>query len=998
MGILYTCDDCGKEFNLQIKLKKHMQSAHVSQKDLKPSDYLDEEIEFTNDEKAYYFDDLQTKYDELRSKVEFFEKRYEILKPKNKQNVELSNKVLNAQVQANVNPSTKVKRERKNFDEYLKDSSPDPYMPEGWRSGSMRGIADSKLNVFEAPDGRFCSSRRLAILHAKKVFNPPERDILLMRKGLIEKDGWTASDKLPDKWLLKESFPKSGRSVSFMNHDYVLLSTGVKALQELIRMEYSERQINLFINGFIDPSIKPDEIIWESDSVIPKPWKIGKTLSRGLFITPTGILIRQKLKFVEIVKSSNDYAKSTILSYVRKNFKKKNFINQETTKKVKQNEQTLDIWSREVTLDLPNGWRSGKDCEQRKFFNKEGKAFCGLEAVRYMISNNYPEEDIEKLKYIAVRDGSWTTREFLPLGWRSKHYTSGSRKFLTPTFKVLNFEGAIKQMKVEGINESDILKFKKGCDWDEHEDLPEGWLHSLRTEGEKFHYRSFLSPNGRTINGTSMLLKHFMSMDYVDEKEMEKVHKIIEQDGWKRVNGIPEGWLYKEKLWAKGMIKKHFMSEKGDRFKTSRDALKYLLANNYPQNDVYKFRKTFNPTLRKEKKDTVVVPSNINIKEESIKDVEKRKTRPEQQKKVKSKVELKKETLKYAKKDFLPEGWVTNGRYYRSPDGKTFETLHETVKALKSKGFSDNEIDKVKMNGSQIKFMKKSSLPPGWMCAKIESGEMRGGSITSTRFLSADGRIFMSRALTIKFMIENDYPKSDVELMKSLLISEDNWETDPVLPNGWMTRQNKACGVVFLSPTWETIKHKSNVLDYMKKNNYTDAVIAKAKQYLFENPKFIFSNKRIKHEPDNGEEELMPPKKKAHLDSEVIEWKSGDSSLPENWLIARNSDNSVLISSPKGEKFSSRIEAIASLIKNQQSPDDIFRMWSNLHLEGWVCDEDNLPSGWRRKYQEELRTYHYLSPLMDVIKTPGSLLKHMELSPDYSAEDIVKVKFWIKSL
>ena len=124
----------------------------------------------------------------------------------------------------------------------------------------------------------------------------------------------------------------------------------------------------------------------------------------------------------------------------------------------------------------------------------------------------------------------------------------------------------------------------------------------------------------------------------------------------------------------------------------------------------------------------------------------------------------------------------------------------------------------------------------------------------------------------------------------------------------------------------------------------------------------------------------------------------GDTSLPENWLITRISDSSFLISSPKGEQFSSRIEAIVSLIRKQESPDDIFKLWSSLHLEGWVCDDDNLPSGWRRKYQEELKTYNYLSPLMDVLKTPGSLVKHMELSPDYSADDIVKVKLWIKSL
>ena len=76
MAIIYSCDYCEKEFNLQIKLKKHIQTDHASPKELDPSDFLDEEIEFTDDEKAEYYDDLKAKYDEVKSKVEFFEKRY----------------------------------------------------------------------------------------------------------------------------------------------------------------------------------------------------------------------------------------------------------------------------------------------------------------------------------------------------------------------------------------------------------------------------------------------------------------------------------------------------------------------------------------------------------------------------------------------------------------------------------------------------------------------------------------------------------------------------------------------------------------------------------------------------------------------------------------------------------------------------------------------------------------------------------------------------------
>ena len=79
MAIIYSCDFCEKEFNLQIKLKKHIQADHASPKELDPSDFLDEDMEFTDDEKAEYYDDLKAKYDEVKNKVEFFKKHYSFI-------------------------------------------------------------------------------------------------------------------------------------------------------------------------------------------------------------------------------------------------------------------------------------------------------------------------------------------------------------------------------------------------------------------------------------------------------------------------------------------------------------------------------------------------------------------------------------------------------------------------------------------------------------------------------------------------------------------------------------------------------------------------------------------------------------------------------------------------------------------------------------------------------------------------------------------------------
>ena len=332
-----------------------------------------------------------------------------------------------------------------------------------------------------------------------------------------------------------------------------------------------------------------------------------------------------------------------------------------------------------------------------------------------------------------------------------------------------------------------------------------------------------------------------MSMDYVDQNDIAKVKIIIEKDGWKKRNGIPEGWYFKEKFISRE-IKKHFLSDKGDRFKSPKEAMKYLLVNKYPKNSIDEFRKTFNPTLGK-KATLKNTQNNLDeIKKEKTKQI---KTITEPQK-----VGIKLvETISYVEKDFLPEGWMTNGKYYRSPDWQLFKNLHETVIAMQNKGFSDTEIDKVKMHGSKIPFRKKPCLPAGWMCCEIEGreGMSGGGKRTMTWYLSPEGRIFQNRASTIKFLVENRCPQKDIEIMKSLLISEDKWEFDQNLPDGWMIKQMAASPVIFLTPTWESMKHKSNVLDYMKKNDYNDTVIATTKKYLYDNPKLIFSTKRIKN-------------------------------------------------------------------------------------------------------------------------------------------------------
>ena len=125
----------------------------------------------------------------------------------------------------------------------------------------------------------------------------------------------------------------------------------------------------------------------------------------------------------------------------------------------------------------------------------------------------------------------------------------------------------------------------------------------------------------------------------------------------------------------------------------------------------------------------------------------------------------------------------------------------------------------------------------------------------------------------------------------------------------------------------------------------------------------------IKREPrpSTSQEGSIPRPKRNKIDQNVTDWKP-ESSLPSGWLSAIDSEHNVHISNSKGDTFSSRIEAMRAMIETKQSPEDIFKMWKSLDLEGWVCDEGYLPPGWRRKYSDESETYTYLSPLMEVIQ------------------------------
>ena len=101
-------------------------------------------------------------------------------------------------------------------------------------------------------------------------------------------------------------------------------------------------------------------------------------------------------------------------------------------------------------------------------------------------------------------------------------------------------------------------------------------------------------------------------------------------------------------------------------------------------------------------------------------------------------------------------------------------------------------------------FPKSDDLPPGWREA-VTSAEYSGGTLTHKYFMSPNGTILKSRALSIKYMMDKLFERSHIETMFCLLKSEDGWQNDENLPEGWMKKQMPSVAV-FMSPTLEIFK------------------------------------------------------------------------------------------------------------------------------------------------------------------------------------------------
>ena len=996
MSVIYSCDICEKEFNLNIKLKKHKASAHAAVKEeVKSKDYLDPKVTFTDKEKILYYDDLKAKTEELEEKIKILEENQNP-KPKIQKSKRRSAKV------------TVTELDENRYDLIENDET----IPEGWKSARSKHIFRGvKSKVFLSPDQKFFPSRRLALTHMVHVLKSSQEDIQIMKNGFLE-EGWSKIDHILDGWLMK-SKPRDGRmNAVFLSDQLSLLTSQRNVIAELIKKDYSDQHIKNFLCYIVKKSLNPEDIQLEP-GLQQDFYRKCVISTEDFYLTIDGDVLNSIKRVWKNLKMSKvQFTKPPQIESKRKRKARRPYALTAEDVKI----QNVVVKPHQVIEAsdsfCPNNWKVYRrhEDDQKLFQCPEGKFYNRHNSLKKMFTEKYSEEDLEEMKRGLVEEEGWSSPDFMPPGWLYKLYSKGgSHRVMTPTFvmvKVL-WETMNDYFIRCGVTEDQILKFKTGMGWRESQDLPVGCFESTRTKDGQ-EYKVYLAPDNTYCANAAQLYRKYVSHSQPSGEELYKLGIILEQEGWTCQEYLPTNWRMRKVNSERS--KTEFLTDKGERMKSSIVCYKYLVENNFPtkiiQNFTSKFKRSLNASSPRTETFTPKIGSKVVNKTSKYLNsaLKHKKTQLKSLKESDEEVKKSKPKLKKQIKEegfepayYLPEGWSVNEgglrKKFRTPTGEVLNGVKDVVDFMKHKGVTEDRIDMFKENYSSIPFTKQDGLPQGWMSAIMS---LTNG-MKACKLLSPCGIFFNGRNSAIKFMIEQNHPEEDIKKMKELLVTEDGWIPDDNMPPGWL-RKDPSSGSIFMSPTFDIIRDhiKKKVKEYLFTTNIdaVDITMAYLKNRLRKHQSVnqqttaaseIILKRKIKEEPS----EHSP--KKARKDLFPV-WRS-DPSLPSDWSMIDTGDN-IQISNNKGDIFKSRMEAIDHMIQNQQPPTDIFKLWNNLHLEGWNIDDENLPDGWRIKHLPD-STHHYLSPLMELVTTGQDLLKHVNNDDDCSEDDIVKVRNWI---
>lgn len=235
---------------------------------------------------------------------------------------------------------------------------------------------------------------------------------------------------------------------------------------------------------------------------------------------------------------------------------------------------------------VPPGWSIKKQViGAATVTSPSGKTFQGkIQAIKHMVLNNYPENEIEEMKKSLSHDG-WKYDENLPTGWRYKcRFKKGGGYdyyFLTENLSVLDSTKQAQDRVVQLCNNIEIHKmqsflknlfFKANQNY-ANETLPKGWISKKGNFGKILFY----SPDGKGFLNRVYSLKHMIMNNY-PLQDILIMRSSLVFEGWKKDHRLPTDWRMKETAKKKksynpyqsDKTEKLFLTHRGDVVGTSK--------------------------------------------------------------------------------------------------------------------------------------------------------------------------------------------------------------------------------------------------------------------------------------------------------------------------------------------------------------------------------------------------------------------------------------------
>jgi len=500
----------------------------------------------------------------------------------------------------------------------------------------------------------------------------------------------------------------------------------------------------------------------------------------------------------------------------------------------------------------------------------------------------------------------------------------------------MEIDKVVEQLKLEG--------------WETCLNLPGGWLKktSLNKISQYIIYEPFCAKFNSKSSATSSLRKMgfdktFLAKFIIIDSDID--HSLNTENDCDWVSGntiVPEGWkIRKDRLNSESL---EFLSPQNICYKNRVDALKHM------QMDI--------------NRDIFLRDEIENLKYKLIHEG-------------------------WRDNSILPEGWKINRTkelsFFLTKDYfilEDYETALHFLKDPKNK-FSNQErtnfiqsVESLKFNKTPIKLDipdlrtlttptdnrndQMCPLPDGWKLEELCKEQIR--------ITAPNGSEFYTRLQAINYMIENDI---DREIIYSFWCSleKEGWNFGlKFVPSGWGVREEKKSDErLFLTRELEVLVNVEQALDYIENDD----------AYTGEDYKIL---------------------KKWNDKCKDLLWID-DEDLPDGWKRTDDEDEEeAQFLCPLGNIITGRVALIEYFIKENHPPEEIFKLWGTLDLEGWMSDNKNLPLGWKRKYFPDLEEYQYLSPLMQVFKSEAELMKLVsdyDLNSDDEKLMVQHLKEWL---